>query len=81
MPGRTVSIEELILLNLLVAIQGLNVVRVRLSLDLAEEVGAVALEKGMLELDFFGGALALVEVVHIELAHKRVKIIVLEVGW
>ena len=81
MPGRTVSIEELILLNLLVAIQGLNVVRVRLSLDLTEEVGAVALEKGMLELDFFGGALALVEVVHIELAHKRVKIIVLEVGW
>lgn len=69
MPG-AVSIEELVFLYLLVAIQGLNVVRVRLSLDLAEEVGTVALEKGVLELDFFGGTFALVEVVHIELAHK-----------
>ena len=67
---RAISIEELIFLYLLVAIQGLNIVRVGLSLDLAEQVGAITLEKRMLELNFFGGTFALVEVVHIELAHK-----------
>ena len=53
---------------------GLQVARVRLPLDLEEQIGAVSLEEGVPELDLFRRPLALVEVVHVKLSHKRVDI-------
>ena len=73
------SIDELVVLDLLIAIQGLNIVGICLSLDLNQKVGAIPLEKGVPELDFLRRALALVEVVHIQLAHERVQVVVLEI--
>ena len=73
------SIDELVVLDLLIAIQGLNIVGICLSLDLNEEVGVIPLKKGVPELDFLRRALALVEVVHIQLAHERVQVVVLEI--
>ena len=76
---KMLTIHKLVVLNLLVAIQGLNIVGIRLSLDLHEKVGSIPLKKGMSELNFLRRALALVKIVHIQLAHERVEVAVLEV--
>ena len=76
---KMLTIHKLVVLNLLVAIQGLNIVGIRLSLDLHEKVGSIPLKKGMSELNFFRRALALVKIVHIQLAHERVEVTVLEI--
>lgn len=73
--------ELLIMFNLLIAIQGLNIVRICLPLDLREKVGTISLEKRMSELYFFGGTFALMEVIHIQLAHKRIEVVVLKICW
>ena len=52
---------------------------VGLALDLAQELGVVPLEVGVAEDDFFARPLALVEVVHIELADERVYVTVFEI--
>ena len=76
---KMLTIHKLVVLNLLVAIQGLNIVGIRLSLDLHEKVGSIPLKKGMSELNFLRRALALVKIVHIQLAHERVEVTVLEI--
>ena len=76
---KMLTIHKLVVLNLLVAIQGLNIVGIRLSLDLHEKVGSIPLKKGMSELNFLRRALALVKIVHIQLAHERVEVAVLEI--
>lgn len=74
------GLESGLVLHLRVAVQGLNVVRVRLPLDFAQQVGPLPLEKRVAELDFIGRPLALVEVVHIELSDERIHVVVFEVG-
>ena len=76
---KMLSIHKFVVLNLLVAIQGLNIVGICLSLDLHEKVGSIPLKKGMSELNFLRRALALVKIVHIQLAHERVEVAVLEI--
>ena len=66
---------------LLVGVQGLNIARIRLSLDLAEQVLTLPLEEGVPELDLVGTSLAFVEVVHVKLPHERIQVTVLKVGW
>ena len=68
------------MVDLLVRVQSLNVAGIRLSLNLAEQVHALALEEGVSELNLVGAPLTLVEVVHVQLAHERVKVAMLEIG-
>lgn len=67
--------------NIFVRIQGLNIAGIGLSLDFRQKVLTLPLEKRMSELDYFGRSFALMEVVHVKLAYKRVQIAVLEVSW
>ena len=76
---KMLSIDEFVVLYLLIAIQGLNIVGIRLSLDLHEKVGSIPLKKGMSELNFLRRPLALVKIVHIQLANERVEVTVLEI--
>ena len=57
-----------------------TVVGIGFALHFDEEVLAVALEERVTELNLLGRALALVEVVHVELADEGVKVTVFEVG-
>ena len=52
---------------------------VRFALNTRQEIESVANEGLMVEDDLLGAALALVEVVHVELPHEGVDVVVLEV--
>ena len=67
------------LFDIVIRVEGLNVARIGLSLYFEEKVGALALEERVAELDFICGSLALVEVVHVQLAYERVQIVMLEI--
>lgn len=71
----------ILLVNVFVGVEGLDIVRIGLSLDLGEQVRSLPLEERVLELDLVGRSLALVEVVHVQLADERVKIAMFEKGW
>ena len=66
-------------LELLVSVVGRGEARVRLALDLGEELGVIPLEKGVSKLDLCYASPALVEIVHIELPDERIQVAVLEV--
>ena len=68
-------------IGVLATFQRLNIARISLSLNFKEQFGAVALKEGMPELDVFRRTLALVEVVHVQLADERVDVAVFEVRW
>ena len=68
-------------LNIIVGVEGLNVARIGLSLYLEQKIGALPLEERVAELDFVGGSLALMEVIHVKLSYERVQIVMLEIRW
>jgi len=68
-------------IGVLVGFMSLNVAGIRLTFYFEEQLGVVTLEKRVLELDIFRWALAFMEIVHVQLADKRVDVVVLEVRW
>ena len=67
--------------NIVIRVKGLNVARIGLSLYLEQKIGALPLEERVAELDFVGGSLALMEVIHVKLSYERVQIVMLEIRW
>ena len=58
-----------------------HIVRVGFSFDFGQQVGSASLERLVAEDVVHRAAASFVEIVHVQLAHERVKVVVSKVSW